>query len=96
MITLTGGVINMSFGKIQSKMEGLLIAIVLVVVILGVLSGSIGNITGSFAGLSSNLSANNVGFANFFTAGGLVYLILGAVILLVVFGLLFALMGRKR
>ncbi|MCX6709792.1 MAG: hypothetical protein NTV63_02440 [Candidatus Woesearchaeota archaeon] len=76
----------------------LLTVIILIVVILQVLSGSLSYVTTAFSYLSSNMSAGGIGFAGFFAAGGLMYLILGATVLILVISMLFMLFkgGKER
>jgi hypothetical protein len=78
--------------ELGNSIKTLIIAILGLVIIVTLIASSMPAITTAF----TNLSGTGIGFASFFAAGGIVYLIIGAVVLLLVIGLLFALVGHKK
>ena len=76
-------------GGIEGLLTGILTAVILLLVLIGVIVASLPIMVTYFGYLASNMTANNVSFAEFFNSAGLVYLLLGAVIVITVFGALF-------
>lgn len=78
--------------QIQGVLVGLIVAVILMLVLIAVLVAVLPIITLYFGYLFSNMTATGIPFSEFFAANGLAYLILGAVVVLLIFGALFGLL----
>ena len=85
---------------IEKILMGSIMAIILVVVLIGVITVALPILVQYFGYLSVNMTAAGIPFATFFQSGGLVYLVIGAVVVIAIIAGLFvwlsSLMHKKR